>query len=353
MPYAQKRQCAKCEKGFTARVHNRVYCSAKCKTDADNDRRRTGRISHMCDICTNEFQAQKGSDKYCSRECAREAYNTQRKPERDEQMERLFRYYKSRESITIDSAKEGDRVLVLSDTQFPFSDVKLLETIDRFIEDWKPTDIFYNGDILDCYAISQFDQRPERLFNLQDEFELAKDWTAGHRRLTKCRQFWSDGNHEERLNRIIWNKAQGFSFMVADIAEALELEKWTKGFVPYGKHFDYLGFIITHGTIVRKNAGYTARAMMEKYRSSGVSGHTHRAGSHSMTDHRERSHTWFEQGCLCRTDLDYLKAHPDWQHAFVLGTVHQGALHPQLVRVVETGRGRGFVAAGSYYKIPA
>lgn len=352
MPYKKEHECQRCDKLFTAYSHNTRRC-VPCRKKVENDRRRRSPLPQTCDICEDEFKPYKSGVKYCGPKCAREASNRKRTPERDDQMERLFRYYKSRESVTIDEAKDGDRVLVLSDTQFPFSDIKLLETIDRFIEDWKPTDIFYNGDITDCYEISDFDRRPERLFNLQDEFEMTADWTARHRRLTKCRQWWVDGNHEERMNRTIWRKAQGFSFMVADIAEALELEKWTKGFVPYGKHFDYLGFIITHGTIVRKNAGYTARAMMEKYRSSGVSGHTHRAGSHSMTDHRERSHTWYEQGCLCRLDLDYLKAHPDWQHAFVLGTVYGGALHPQLVRVVETKRGRGFVAAGTYYKIPA
>ena len=265
-------------------------------------------------------------------------------------MERLFRYYKERDNITISDRPDGSRLLIISDIQFPFADEPLLKAVNRFIADWKPNDIIYNGDCIDCYEISDFDKRPERLFNLQDEFEMMIDLMHEHRRCG-ARLWFIEGNHEERMNRAIWRKAAGFSFMVADIPEALKLDELTDGFVPYGKHIDYLGFTVTHGNVVSQYSAYTARRHYDKYHSSGANGHTHRLGSYSHTDMRGRSHTWFETGCLCRRDMEYVKGTANWQHGFLIGEVHNGALHPSLVRVVETNNGRGFLAAGKYYRI--
>lgn len=95
----------------------------------------------------------------------------------------------------------------------------------------------------------------------------------------------------------------------------------------------------------------TARRHLMAYGSSGVCGHTHRAGSVSKTDMNGRTHTWYEQGALCRVDLEYVRGVADWQQAFLIGEVHGGALHPQLIRVIDSRGHRGFVAAGNYYRV--
>lgn len=204
-----------------------------------------------------------------------------------------------------------------------------------------------------CYEVSDFDKRPERLFNLEDEMKMATSIIDDlHARAAPNHQlFWVDGNHEERVQRIIWRKAQQFSHLVQDLPEAMNLDALTNGHVRYGRHIDYLGFVITHGTVVRQHSAYTAKAMIDKYRSSGASGHTHRMGSHSITDHKGTSHTWYEVGCLCRKDLEYTKTEPNWQSGFLIGSVWGNVLYPQLIRVIESGKKRGFMALGSYYEV--
>ena len=39
------------------------------------------------------------------------------------------------------------------------------------------------------------------------------------------------------------------------------------------------------------------------------------------------------------------------RQAFLIGEVRNGALHPQLVRVIETGAERGFMVGSKYYEI--
>jgi len=356
------RHCADCSTTFTATTWNRVRCD-KCRHERNKtQQRKASQLEEIdCERCGRRFKQYKGDQRMCSPRCRRDRENElhrlrdddpnrrdERQAVRDEQMERLFRYYRSRDNITITEAQDGDRVLVVSDHQLPFVDEPFVEAEDRFIADWRPNWIIYAGDVIDCYEISDFDKRPHRLFSLPDEIEMAQSLLERHQRLSPgVRQFWIDGNHEERVQRVIWRRANEFAFMVRDLPEQMKLDRLTEGFVPYGKHMDFLGFIITHGSIVRKQSAYTARAMLETYRSSGCSGHTHRAGDHSMSDSRGVAHTWYELGCHCRLDLEYMKRPPDWQHAFLAGRVWNGALHPHLVREIENG----FSVEGQFYEV--
>ena len=321
--------------------------------EAKRQRYRSTPPDRPCAKCGAMFTPYNGGQKYCPKGCADDAKRErQRTAPRDEQMSKLFRYYQSRDNIVIDEAPDGSRVLVLSDLQIPFVDAALEKARDQFISEWKPDYIFYDGDIMDCYELSSFDKNPHRIFGLEDEQEQARKMLRHHRTLVpNAKLYWIDGNHEERLQRVIWKHAQGFAHMVKDLPEALELDKFCEGYVAYGQHVEFLGFIITHGTAVSAFSAYTARKQLEKYNSSGCSGHTHRIGSYSRTDHRHISHTWYETGTGARMDMEYTKGHPNWQSGFLIGRVANGALHPQLVRVIETKKGKGFVADGEYYRV--
>ena len=237
-----ERTCNDCGADYTAGASNSIRCK-DCAITAVNSRRRvTNPSSVVCGICGSTYEQKRRDQKFCSQECSYEAHKkANRKPEiadaRDEQMEKLFRYYKSKENITIDSRPEGTRVVSLSDFQLPFIDEPLTDAIVEFISDYKPHDIILNGDILDCYEVSDFDKRPERLFHLGTEFEMAGDLIRRLKRYAAkdVQVWWVDGNHEERLQRAIWRRAQDFSFLVKDIPEAVGLDNLCAGYVPYGK----------------------------------------------------------------------------------------------------------------------
>ena len=79
--------------------------------------------------------------------------------------------------------------------------------------------------------------------------------------------------------------------------------------------------IITHGSIVRKYSGYTARGELEmkRYSMNVMSGHTHRGGMF-MTTTPDGIVTAVECFCLCSMAPEY-KSYPDWQHGIVLAEV--------------------------------
>jgi hypothetical protein len=349
-------KCADCGQDFPAQSKNAQRCKP-CRDKRANDvRRRPKNEPRDCAFCGSTFRPVKSDAQYCSPECAYQGQlKGKRAPEtaKDPQMQRLFHDYTAKESITITDRPEGTRLLALSDTQFPFVDEPLLEAVYTFVQDWKPNDIILNGDIVDMYEVSDFDKRPERAFSVQTELEMARDLMVSLKRYAAkdSNIWWIDGNHEERFNRYLWRKAAEIQFAVADLPALLHLDELAAGYVPYGKHVDYLGFVFTHGNFVSQFSAYTAKRHLDRYRSSGANGHTHRLGSYSVTDMHGRSHTWYEMGSLCRRDLDYVKGVANWQSGFLLGTVAGGALHTQLIHVIETSEGRGFFAAGRYYAI--
>lgn len=350
--------CVDCGREFEAQSKLAKRCKP-CRDDRANSvRRRPPNPEKPCAQCGEMFTPKKSDAQYCGPDCSYDAHlEKKREPEgrvaADPQMQRLFHNYTSRESISITERPEGTRLLALSDTQFPFVDEPLLEAVYTFVQDWKPNDIILNGDIVDMYEVSDFDKRPERAFSVQTEIEMAVDFMRSLKRYAAkdCQLWWADGNHEERFNRYLWRKAAEIQFAVADLPALLHLDELAAGYVPYGKHVDYLGFVFTHGNFVSQFSAYTAKRHLDRYRSSGANGHTHRLGSYSVTDMHGRSHTWYEMGSLCRRDLDYVKGVANWQSGLLIATVAGGVLHPQLVHVIESEKGRGFFAAGRYYAI--
>ncbi len=357
----QLRLCPICDSEVTGH-HNKKYCCTECSLKAANAKRRIKKLPQRnCGHCDILYPPPRGDSVYCSDVCYIEGSAVKRKDARQEvndpQMRRLFHHYQNRPSLQINNRPDGNRVFAMSDTQLPFIDEPLWQATLNFVDDYKPHDIFLDGDILDCYEISQFDKRPDRKFTLDTEFEMGTELVLDLRARAApgANVWWIDGNHEERIMRVLWKLAQGFSTMVRDISEQMHLDDIVAGYVPYGKHIEYLGFVLTHGGHMKglysEFSGMTARKHLDRYRSSGANGHTHRLGSYSMTDMHNRSHTWYELGCLCGKDLEYVKGHPNWQHGFMIGTVHNNALHPQLVHVVEQDEGRSFFANGQRYVI--
>jgi hypothetical protein len=349
------RICPQCEKPLPKDAHHkRIRHEGECAAASKRERERSGDHStRECRICHDIFRPYNRTHTVCgSRECRTQANNERRGTAPAQQSDRLFRHWDQREDLDINDLREGTRLLAISDTQFPFVDEPLLRAVNRLIEEWQPNEIVYNGDIVDFYAISSFDDNPHRQFTLRDEVEQAADMLREHRRVApNARQWFLEGNHEQRLDRYLTRKASELADIVPSLVEMLQFDEHDIQSVPYGKSISFLGFCFTHGNFVSAFSAYTARRHYERYHSSGANGHTHRLGSYSHTDMHGRSHTWLEMGCLCRRDMEYVKGVANWQQGFITARVHNGALVPTLVHVIEMPDHRFFMVEGKAYPI--
>lgn len=200
--------------------------------------------------------------------------------------------------------------LILNDLQIPFQDKPVVDLVLRFAEKVKPDGVILNGDVTDCYAISDFVKDPMKRKDLLKEIEQAGKLMA---RLKFIKQrIWIGGNHEDRLRRYLWKNAAALAGIGGmDFNEVFALNKFGFHWIPYGQG-TFLGkLFVTHGVIVRRHSAYSARAHFEKYGISVLVGHTHRLGAYY---HRDMNGTFvsYENGCLCRLDPEY-DAYPDWQ----------------------------------------
>jgi len=211
-----------------------------------------------------------------------------------------------------------EKSLFVSDLHAPYQDPHCMKIIEDFSRWFKPQKVFILGDLVDFYQLSKFDKNPCRMDNLQDDIDSARSELERIRSANpKADIVLFEGNHEARLTKWLWNHPEVASLRNLSIQELLTLHKYDIKWVGGLEVYLYHDFALEHGNIVRKFSAYTARGMMERNGVSGISGHTHRMGTHYHTD-LGGDFVWVENGCLCDRHPDYVK-NPDWQNGFSVG----------------------------------
>jgi predicted phosphodiesterase len=239
--------------------------------------------------------------------------------------------------VACGSAHRGSKLktdqtwVILNDIQIPFHDERVLQRLVLpFIDELHPNGVILNGDIVDCYSISDFDHDPLTRASLDREIRLAGKLMERLARIGS-RRIWIGGNHEDRLRRMVWKQPALLSAVdkasrekivhLLDFPEMFGLAEYGFEWRPYGG-FEMLGkLMVTHGSMVSKHSAQSARSHLDKYGTSVLIGHTHRGGIFYKRDVKG-VHAAYENFCLCRLDPEYVQ-HPNWQQGF--SVVHLGS----------------------------
>ena len=208
-----------------------------------------------------------------------------------------------------------ESVFVLSDMHIPFQDDETIRTVFDCIVDNQPTHIVLLGDILDCYMLSRFLKNPDKCRYLQHEIDIFyKMMRELKKYLPHTNIHYVLGNHENRIKTLAKNDAGIYGLDALSPYTLLKLDKLDINL--YETKTEINGFIYYHGDVVRKDSANSAKAEFYDHNCrSGISGHTHRAGSYYKTYAKEVGF-WLENGCLCKMDPEYIND-PDkanWQH---------------------------------------
>lgn len=240
--------------------------------------------------------------------------------------------------------------IVLPDIHFPFQDKKLLRVWLKHVKTLKPDGIDIIGDLLDCYSLSRFDKNPARKSSLQGELDEALMFLITVRSIAGrgCDIRYSEGNHEDRLRKILWGKISGLAnIRNLTIPELLGLKKlgihWHSTQNPY----KIRDLWYTHGDLLRKHAGMSARAKSDAIHGSVVLGHCHRMGWSPYTSWNGREDA-YEVGHLSDyTQLDYVRSAPNWQQGWAVVEFLEGGGHcVSFATVHKQGRNRRVVYKG-------
>lgn len=211
------------------------------------------------------------------------------------------------------------KTILAQDFHFPFQDLRLIALFLGFVAREEPGQIILPGDILDCYKISRFDKDPNRKLDLQGEIDECYNFLVDLREAAgpDCDIVYLEGNHEQRLRKYLWSKAPELaSLNCLTVDGLLELDSLD---IKYQESIDIGKFHIYHGSLVRQEAGYTAKAEFIKNGCSGMTGHTHRDAKYTRRN-RGGHHVWYENFCMCDLDAEYIDGIANWTQGWSVMT---------------------------------
>lgn len=230
------------------------------------------------------------------------------------------------------------RILIVPDCHRPYHDERAWQLMLKAARRLRPHIVVVLGDFVDCYQVSDHDKDPARLESFDDEMlsgnEGLDELEASTPLASGTRHFIA-GNHEQRLERLLWRQAPQLHTRVT-IQKELRLKErgWT--YTPYRESLRIGKLYFTHdeGTAGMK-AHETARATFE---SNVVIGHTHRMAVSYRGTAKGTSNFGAMLGWLGSVDkIDYthkVKAR-QWQHGFGVGyLLKSGVVHLQAVPIV-------------------
>lgn len=142
------------------------------------------------------------------------------------------------------------------------------------LADFKADTVVILGDFVDFFSVSHWSKDPSRALTLADEIAHAETLLDEiEERSPGTRRIYIAGNHEDRLQRYLQDKAPEL-FQFIDVPKLLHLEARGWEYVPY-KHSIKLGKLnLTHdvGTAGR----YAVYKALDAFQAPVVTVHTHR-----------------------------------------------------------------------------
>ncbi len=210
--------------------------------------------------------------------------------------------------------------VVLPDLHIPFHDPRLLRKWLDFVEDLQPDGIDIIGDFLDCYKLSRFDTNPARRGNLQTEVDTGIGILSDLRsRVGKsCDIRFSEGNHEDRLRKLLWGNCRQLSgIRNLTVPDLLGLEKFRISYHRASSPYRVGSLWYTHGVRLSSTGGLTARLNGQRLGGSIIVGHSHRMGWIPESSYGGICDYW-ECGCLCKSQLEYTQLTPNWQQGWLV-----------------------------------
>lgn len=220
----------------------------------------------------------------------------------------------SYDSLRIDAP---GRWLVISDIHAPYHDRKTIELAVSEAHRRGIVGVLLNGDTLDSHEISNHDKDPTAPRYIE-EIEVGRKllgWVRGQ--FPKARLVLKEGNHEERLNRYIIQRAPAlFGLEGIDLHSLLHLKdvgaEWVgeKRVIKLGK------LCVVHGHEYRGGGGVMpARWLYLRTRYVSMCGHFHRTSEHGERNINSTEERSWSTGCACYLFPKYMPLN-SWNHGF-------------------------------------
>ena len=214
-----------------------------------------------------------------------------------------------------------EKILFIPDVHVPYHDVNAFNLMLKAGKAFKPDHVIILGDFADFYGVSSHSKDPNRALKLKEEIDATKEALDQVLALGAKNNVFVSGNHEDRLERYLRDKApELFNFIT--IPQILGLKEKGFKYTPYKQAYKIGKLNITHDTgVAGRFAHYKA---LDTFQHNIIIGHTHRIGYAVEGDAQGQRHLGAMLGWLGDVnEIDYMhqvKARKEWSLGF--GTGH-------------------------------
>lgn len=271
----------------------------------------------------------------------------------------------STEATEVKLATEGisafkARHIAFGDSQIPDVDQRAVEAVLRVNDDWKATDAWIMGDMINATTVGKYGFPASYDRDLNSEIQEGRGlMTLIAQRLKEANPDvkikYLEGNHEYRLQKYLDKNARELALLTEgdgqqtiSLPRLMGLNDLGIEWIPYWEDEHIEQATILHGNIARVKGGYTAQAYIDRYGETTIAGHTHRLAMVARTQSGEEKFG-IETGSLCKRKMEvpYVReGQVDWQQGFALVGVDQtNTLYPAVVPIIN---GRAMFGQGLY-----
>lgn len=235
------------------------------------------------------------------------------------------------------SSSNLERILIVPDVHIPYHDQKAWDLMLQVAHGFKPSHIVVLGDFADFYAVSSFGKDPTRANQLDVEIAECNKALDQLDMVGAKHKYFIAGNHEQRLERYLQDKApQLYSMIKVEALFKLKQRGWA--FTPYRNDVKIGKVYFTHD--VGQGGRTAAHRTMDTYQHSIITGHSHRLAYVVESNATGTSMLSAQFGWLGDVhQVDYLhriKAQKDWALGFGIGYIRSnGVMHLTPVPIVE------------------
>ena len=216
---------------------------------------------------------------------------------------------------------DAKRIGILSDIHIPYhSEIAFKAAVDALKKESIDT-LLLNGDVADFYQVSRHQRDPKnRRFSVELQAVIeGLEWLRYE--FPKKRIIYKYGNHEERWDHFIWNRAPEIydlaNVRIDELTQCKRLGIETVG----DQRPIMLGKLpVLHGHELGKSIFSPvnpARGAFLRTHHTVLVGHSHQTSGHADTDMFHSETFVWSTGCLCDLTPGYAKVNR-WNHGFAL-----------------------------------
>jgi hypothetical protein len=210
-------------------------------------------------------------------------------------------------------------IAIGADVHFPYHDETALQIFIERIGEMNAKTIIFDGDVMDCYALSRFCKDPTAR-KMKGEIEMVSAFFKSLRAaFPNKRIIYKLGNHEDRWEIYLRNCApELYGLPFTSLSKQLDLEASGIELVESRRMIKAGRLYILHGHETGRGISSPvnpARGLYLKTKMSALCAHFHQATSHQEKSLDDSIEVCWSIGCLCDMKPEYAPVNK-WSHGF-------------------------------------